>query len=213
LVNSQLLINLASLVVALSSMIYELGLAQILSATLGGTSLRYAVTIGLFTATLGLGALAFDFIKTRFSREKMFPFFQNILAWTGFLSPFFLIEIKSDLWILNHLPIIVIGFLSGIELPLLMEASPEKSRNIVLAYDYVGMFSAAILFPLLLLPHLGVINAILVATFMNAVLGLIFLRGVRSGYLYFSLVTLIILDIFTFFYQKRVLIYATEAFI
>lgn len=210
---SQSTINLASLIVAFASMVYELGLAQILSAMLGGTTLRYAVTIGLFTATLGLGALGFDYLKERFSCEAMFPFFQNLLAWSGLISPFFLIEWKSEYWLVNHLPIMVIGLLSGVELPLLMSVSVERKRNVVLAYDYIGMFAATILFPLVLLPRFGVISTILVATVMNAGLGLVFLKGRPFNYLMVSLCLVLLLAVLALFNQESVLSYASQAFI
>ncbi|MBL7542421.1 MAG: hypothetical protein JNL11_01325 [Bdellovibrionaceae bacterium] len=210
---SQTTVNLASLIVAFASMVYELGLAQILSALLGGTSLRYAVTIGLFTATLGIGALTFDALKDRYPSEVMFPFFQNLLAWVGLLSPFFLIELKSEHWVLNHLPIIVIGFLSGIELPLLMNISSEKKRNLVLAYDYVGMFAATLFFPLILLPRVGVISTVLVATVLNAAIGLFFMKEQRFGFIKSALLVVLLLSILALINQESVLRYASQAFI
>src|SRR5262249_12617954 len=44
-------------VIALCSIVYELLLAQTLSALLGNTVLRYSVTIGCFLGALGLGAI------------------------------------------------------------------------------------------------------------------------------------------------------------
>ena len=206
-------INISSLLVAFSGMIYELGLAQILSATLGGTVLRYSVTIGLFTATLGLGALAFDFLISKFSFQILFPFFQKILAWIGFLSPLLLITIKSGPMILSHLPIIAIGFISGIELPLLMHASKQEDKNFVLAYDYIGMFVGTLLFPLFLLPHLGVISTLLLASAINALVGISYLKQKSLTFKNISIILVLILDVIALFNQERILVYASQLFI
>ncbi|PNA18667.1 hypothetical protein C1X78_25870, partial [Pseudomonas sp. MPR-R1B] len=49
--------RLAAFFLAYIGVIYELGYAQLLSATLGNTYFRYATTIGIFTLTLGIASL------------------------------------------------------------------------------------------------------------------------------------------------------------
>jgi len=48
---------LITLIVAYCSIVYELLMAQTLSALLGNTVLRYSVTIGVYLASLGVGAM------------------------------------------------------------------------------------------------------------------------------------------------------------
>lgn len=206
-------INIASLIVAFSGMIYELGLAQIQSAILGGTAVRYAITIGLFTAALGIGALAFEALIKKYSFEKLFLIVQTALAWVGLLSPFLLIHANTDSIISNNLPSIAIGFLSGIELPLLMSLSTEKNRSIVIAFDYLGMFAATLFFPLLLLPKIGVIGTISIASMLNAILAIFLLKTEVFKLKNISIILIFILSIFVFLNQERVLNYASQSFV
>ena len=46
-----------TLMVAYCSIVYELLMAQTLSAIMGNTVLRYSITIGVYLASLGVGAL------------------------------------------------------------------------------------------------------------------------------------------------------------
>ncbi len=206
-------INISSFTVAFAGIIYELGLAQILSATLGGTVLRYAVTIGLFTATLGLGALAFEYFIKKSTFEKIFPVFQNILAWIGLCSPWFLIGTHSESLILNHLPIVMIGFLSGIELPLLMSVSKPEHKGLVLSFDYLGMFTGTLLFPVILLPKFGVISTMLLASALNAIIGISFLKKQSFELRNFPLILVLVIDGVALFNQERIIDYASRLFI
>src|SRR3546814_11592386 len=59
--------------------------------------------------------------------------------------------------------VLAIGFLVGLEIPLLMRILREGFDfravvSTVLTFDYVGALAASLLFPLLLVPYLGMIR-------------------------------------------------------
>jgi spermidine synthase len=59
--------------------------------------------------------------------------------------------------------VLAIGFLVGLEIPLLMRILKDRLEfsdlvSKVLTFDYVGALAASLLFPLLLVPHLGLIR-------------------------------------------------------
>src|SRR6188768_1401131 len=59
--------------------------------------------------------------------------------------------------------VLAIGFLVGLEIPLLMRILREdfdfrQVVSTVLTFDYVGALAASLLFPLILVPHLGLIR-------------------------------------------------------
>src|SRR3546814_19947300 len=59
--------------------------------------------------------------------------------------------------------VLAIGFLVGLEIPLLMRILREgfdfrEVVSTVLTFDYVGALAASLLFPLLLVPYLGMIR-------------------------------------------------------
>lgn len=168
-------------------MVYELALAQTLSLILGQTTLRYPMTIGLYTAALGFGSLLYEKIYPSISSSILklvkieitiailacFSFFFLFLLDYAFKLNAFpaLLTYENILFnILSHCLVFIIGFLSGTELPLLMKISEEQKALTplrVLAADYFGTLAAAVFFPLLLLPYLHLFSIIVLATILN----------------------------------------------
>ena len=73
--------------------------------------------------------------------------------------------------------VFLIGVLVGLELPLLMRILKDQLEfkdlvSRVLAFDYLGALVASVLFPLLLVPQLGLIRTSLVFGMLNAAVGL-----------------------------------------
>lgn len=178
----------ATFVVAACSLFYELLLAQTLSAILGDTAHRYNVTIGLYIASMGIGALLYERLKIKNYRPALIRV-ELVLAFVGVLAPVFALVWDYlwrgggaiSAWVISgglHFLIILIGLLSGLELPLLMDYGEKKREGFgtrILAVDYAGTLTAAILFPLVLLPTLSLF-AIggLIAT-INTVVAFLFL--------------------------------------
>lgn len=159
-----------SFLLAFVGVVYELSFAQILSATLGNTSLRYATTIGLFTLTLGLASLAYDKYKFQL------PVLQLALFASGVLGPFLIIAADPKNFppewalvaeVFSYLPIVAVGLISGFELPLLLDQCESRLKSFILAADYFGMFLGTLVFPLLLLPWLGVQRSLYFCAFLN----------------------------------------------
>lgn len=187
-----------TLVVAMCSIIYELLLAQTLSALLGNTVLRYSVTVGCYLGALGVGAIlcgpAGPAAVRRLARIEialsitgglavpLFYFFDSWqrMAWMG---------VPSGAWtepailvgflLATHALIIGIGLLSGYEIPLLL-ALGERRRpgvtNRVLGIDYFGSLVGSIAFPLLLLRTLGLIASGFVVGILNALAALVLIQ-------------------------------------
>lgn len=73
--------------------------------------------------------------------------------------------------------VLVIGTLVGLELPLLMRILKDHLdfRDLVLrvlAFDYIGALVASLLFPIFLVPRLGLVRTSLVFGMLNAAVGL-----------------------------------------
>ena len=110
---------------------------------MGNTTLRYNVTIGLYIASMGLGAILFHRFIPKVDVEK-FLNLEIVIALTGAFAPlgilmvdsFFLHHlsafisyesflVQTLLFVINHGAIVMVGFLSGLELPLLMELEED----------------------------------------------------------------------------------------
>ena len=164
-----------SLTLAFVGLLYEFVFAQTLTIVFGNTHLQYALTIGLFTFGLGLGATVFEYLKKQISSpQKAFIKVQTLLMPLAVLGLFSILF--SGAWIgnsfftyaLSYFPILGVAFLTGFELPLIMEMAPDTTSSIeVLSYDFVGMFLATFLFPFLLLPELGVFATLNICLSLN----------------------------------------------
>lgn len=154
-----LLLIAATFLISLCSLSYELILSQILAATLGGTLLRYSTVIGLFTLSLGLGSLSYGFFKERVSNRVSLLFYVEVfLALLGMASPFVVVgleplrpsgDVGFAFTLLYYIPVMMIGWISGLELPLLLSLGENRRRELqILSADYLGMFAGSLLIPL-----------------------------------------------------------------
>jgi spermidine synthase len=157
--------------VAAAGMTSELALAYLYSIAFGGTVLQYVITVGLFTFSMGVGALLFR--AEGWNAKRLFVYIQFALLGITILagSVLSLIAINPALTeffgLFLYGPALLIGFLSGIELPLLMLGEEEPTQSRIIAIDYLGMFTATLIFPLALLPMGGVPLALCFAALLN----------------------------------------------
>ncbi|MEZ3145395.1 spermidine synthase [Halobaculum sp. MBLA0143] len=124
-------------VVAFCSIAYELVYSELLTVFYGGTVVRYSVTIGLYMFSLGVGAVLSSQLgdaESNFLRTEVY------LAVAGPLGAGFVIALNSFPGVvfpakatvtlaLSHLPILVVGLLSGFEIPLLESLVDERDGS------------------------------------------------------------------------------------
>jgi len=178
------LILAATFVLAFCSIVYELMLGQTLSAFLGNTVLRYSVTMGLYMLSMGVGA---TLVRKRLNDRPLLALQAVELGLTvlGGLSVVSLFAVDSVgassavISLLGHSYIVVIGVLTGLELPLLIELGRRASglkRDHVLAVDYCGAFVGTLTFAFWFYPRAGLVPTALVVATLNAVVGVSLVR-------------------------------------
>jgi spermidine synthase len=180
-----------TVIVAMCSLVYELLLAQTLSALLGNTVLRYSITIGCYLGALGVGAILCgtrpDDADRRLVRVEL-----ALCALGGLSVPLFhvfdmgqrYLFLNSPVgsaweWIgpwgflfLTHAVIVGIGLLSGFEVPLLLALGEDirpGSTSRVLGVDYFGALLGSVLFPLVFLRTFGLLATAFLIALANAV--------------------------------------------
>ncbi len=123
-------------ILACCSILYELLMAQSLSAFLGGTVLRYSTTIGLYLASLGIGAFLCRgrVLKDSVSSLVKIEILLSVIG--GFCVVYlhlFSMFIPSAFafFVLSHAIIVAIGILSGFEVPLLIEIKRQEKETTV----------------------------------------------------------------------------------
>lgn len=189
-----LLVNV--LVVAVCALVYELLCGTLASYVLGDAVLQFSLVLGTYLFAMGVGA----WVSRRLEHEAASRYVQAelLLALVGGLSvPALLLAVgaKMPLRPALHALAFVVGALVGVELPLLVHilrgdapppppddeaaratapATPRFASIVAraLAYDYVGALFASLLFPLLLVPHLGLVRTAVVTGAVNAVVAL-----------------------------------------
>lgn len=200
-------------VTAFCSILYELLLAQTLSTTMGNTALRYNTTVGLYIASMGFGALLYKKIIKKDVLEEfvrielilsliggaapilalVFDYAFNRMA-TGSSVSFFSNIVQIPLFSLNHLLIVVIGFLSGLELPLLIDMGKKfdkRKGSFVLAYDYFGTLLGAVFFPIIILPYFSIFTIGYAVSAMNIVMALVVMAKFKLGNNFYKILIII----------------------
>ena len=90
-----------------------------------------------------------------------------------------------------YIVVILVGTLVGLEIPLLMRILKERFQfrelvSQVLTFDYLGALGASLLFPIILVPKLGLVRSALVFGILNAGVALwstyLFREQLGSGY-------------------------------
>jgi spermidine synthase len=170
-------------VLAFCSIVYELLLGQTLSAFFGNTVLRYSVTIGLYMASMGLGALYLQWRRARSSvlRLQVVEILLTVCG-GGSVVGIFLLDgaglptLPLSIW--AHFLIIVIGVLTGMEIPLLIEIrnrDRRSSETSVLGVDYIGAFAGTLVFAFYFYPTFGLVPSAFLVSLLNAVVGMLLL--------------------------------------
>src|SRR5947209_13909476 len=149
------------LIIATCGLVYELLAGTLASYVLGDSVTQFSLIIGIYLFALGAGAWLSRFIDTNLARY--FIEVELAVAVIGGLSApllFFSFAELSYFHLILYFIVSAIGILVGLELPLLMRILKEhldfkELVSRVLAVDYVGALVSSLLFPLFLVPRLG----------------------------------------------------------
>lgn len=158
-----------------AGLVYELVAGTLSSYLLGDSITQFSIVIGLFLTAMGIGSWLSGKVQ-----ENLEAWFVGIELGAGLVGGFtalaaFTAFSLSELYLPVLLSAVVgVGVLVGFEIPLVVRIL--ESREVlrlalarVMAADYLGALGASLLFPFLLLPHLGLVRAGLVTGMANVV--------------------------------------------
>jgi spermidine synthase len=148
-------------VIASCGLVYELVAGALASYLLGDSVTQFSLVIGVYLSSLGLGAFLSRYVVRGVARR--FVDAEIAVALIGGLSaPALFFAFSSPRWFapIFYLVVVLVGTLVGLEIPLLMRLLKDavEFRDLVsqvLTFDYLGSLAASLLFPLVLLPRLG----------------------------------------------------------
>lgn len=185
------LLLLATFIIAVCGLIYELLAGTVSSYLLGDSVYQFSLVIGLFMASMGIGSFLSRYISGRVAET-----FIGIQLTTGLIGGYSAIVLfYAFAYLDNYQPFllllsVVIGTLVGLEIPLVMRLLKEYrilrlNVSNVLTADYIGALAASLLFPLVLLPQLGLLRSALLFGLFNvfvAGLGLYIFKATLTAY-------------------------------
>lgn len=166
------------LIIATCGLIYELLAGTLASYVLGDSVTQFSLIIGIYLSALGAGAWLSRFIDKNLARYFI-EVELGVAVLGGASAPLLFLSFAnlSYFHIILYFIVFAIGVLVGLELPLLMRILKEhldfkELVSRVLAVDYIGALVAAILFPIFLVPRLGLVRTSLLFGILNAAVGL-----------------------------------------
>src|SRR5688500_6654277 len=172
------LLFLNVIIIATCGLIYELLAATVSSYVLGDSVTQFSLVIGIYLSAMGVGSWLSGFID-RGLAKRFVEIELSVAVVGGFSAPllFFSFAHLSYFAVVLYGIVFVIGTLVGLEIPLLMrilkdELDFKELVSRVLALDYVGALVASLLFPIFLVPKLGLNRTSLLFGMLNAGVGL-----------------------------------------
>ncbi|MBT9524157.1 MAG: polyamine aminopropyltransferase [Rhizobacter sp.] len=156
-------------VVAACGLLYELAAGALASYLLGDSILQFSTIIGSYLFAMGIGS----YLSRFFDRQLVAHFLriELLVGLIGGLMPALLFSLQTlsahSFRFALYSMVLLIGTLVGLEIPLVMRILKRHFSeryalkdlvSQVLTFDYLGALAVAIAFPLLLVPHLGLVR-------------------------------------------------------
>jgi spermidine synthase len=172
-VNAPLLL-LTALVIAVCGLVYELLAGTLASYLLGDSVTQFSTVIGVYLSAMGLGS----WISGKVDRDVARRFVEVELAVAivgGAAAPVLFLAFAhlSFFRVVLYGLVTMIGALVGLEIPLLLRVLKDAYafKDLiarVLTVDYLGALVASLLFPIFLVPRLGIVRTGLAFGVLNA---------------------------------------------
>lgn len=213
------LLLFSAFVVSTCGLVYELISGTLASYLLGDSVTQFSTVIGVYLFSMGIGSFLSKYVEKNIIAT--FIKVELLIGLVGGFSAaflFVLFEHVSSFRILLYSLVSITGMLVGLEIPLLMRILQDKFEfkdlvSKIFTFDYIGALLASLIFPLVLVPHLGLIRSSFMFGIFNVLTAIwtlqMFKRDIpwvrllRSS----ALVVLLILVI-GFIYSEKIMNYA-----
>ncbi|HTN44715.1 MAG TPA: polyamine aminopropyltransferase [Flavipsychrobacter sp.] len=157
----------AVFVIATCGLIYELIAGTLASYLLGDSVMQFSTIIGVYLFSMGIGSWLSKYLDG--DLLKWFIRIEILVGWIGGISApllFTVFEFVTSFRVVLYAMVSLTGILVGLEIPLLMRILQNKVEfkdlvSRVFTFDYIGALLASIIFPLVLVPYLGLIRTTL----------------------------------------------------
>jgi spermidine synthase len=173
-----ILLFISVLLIAACGLIYELVAGTLASYLLGDSVLQFSTVIGTYLFAMGIGSALSRYLNR--GLVYRFIWIELLLGVIGGFSSALLMlafAFTQGFSIILYALVIVMGVLVGLEIPLLMRIVRERYnfRDViahVLTFDYLGALAASLIFPILLVPRLGLVRSAMLFGLINVAVAL-----------------------------------------
>jgi spermidine synthase len=172
------LLFLNVIVIATCGLIYELLAATVSSYVLGDSVTQFSLVIGIYLSAMGVGSWLSGFLDKDLAK-RFVEIELAVAILGGFSAPLLFLTFANVTYfgVILYAMVFAIGVLVGLEIPLLMRILKDELdfKNLVarvLALDYVGALVASLLFPIFLVPRLGLNRTSILFGLLNAGVGI-----------------------------------------
>jgi spermidine synthase len=164
---------ITAFVISTCGLVYELIAGTVASYLLGDSITQFSTVIGVYLFSMGIGSYL-----TRYIVKNLSLTFVQVELMIGLIGGFsatmlfLLFNHIENFRILLYSLVSIIGILVGLEIPLLMRILEEKLDfktlvSQIFTFDYVGALLASLLFPMVLVPYLGLMRTSLLFGLFN----------------------------------------------
>lgn len=165
-------------VIATCGLVYELIAGTLASYLLGDSVTQFSTIIGTYLFAMGIGSWL-----SRYVQRNLLGVFVQVEILVGAIGGssaallFLLFEQVESFRVILYGEVLLIGILVGIEIPLLLRILKDRFEfsdlvSRVFTFDYIGALFASLLFPLLLVPYLGLIQTAFLFGIFNVMVAL-----------------------------------------
>lgn len=174
----KLLLLASVFAVATCGLIYELICGTLASYLLGDSVTQFSTVIGVYLFAMGIGSFL-----SRFVQRDVLGLFIRVEYLIGLVGGstaavlFLLFAQVNSFRIPLYTLILIIGTLVGLEIPLMLRILKGRLEfkdlvSKVFTFDYIGALAASLLFPLILVPRLGLVRSGFLFGMINTAVGL-----------------------------------------
>ena len=163
--------------IAACGLIYELVAGALASYLLGDSVTQFSTVIGTYLFAMGIGSWLSRFItRGVITRFVVIELLVGIVGGFSSLLLFLAFTYTDAFRPILYGLVTLIGIFVGLEIPLLMRILKDRFafKDVVanvLTFDYIGALFASLLFPLLLVPRLGLVRSALLFGLLNVAVG------------------------------------------
>ena len=160
-------------IIATCGLVYELIAGTIASYLLGDSITQFSTIIGAYLFSMGIGSYAAKYVsKGLIARFIQIEIMVGLLGGASSTLLFLAFQEVAAFRLVLYLLVGLIGALVGMEIPLMLRILKDQLQfhdlvSKVLSLDYLGALAASIIFPLWLVPKVGLVRASIIFGVLN----------------------------------------------